>query len=502
MFSNVTEAGALALWVLAFLLPLQLWIGWKVAGKSTHSVAHYFIGGKQMGLVLVFFADFATAMGVGNFIGYAGKAYMIGLGQMLMVFGEQGSKIIFALLLAGVAGRYAHNTLSEFMEQQLFHNKFLRALTGIILAVPAICWTGAQAIGIGSMLSVVMGIEPITGIWVAALCAIMYTVMGGMWAIAWTDLIQGIIRLVIGFLFFGLMWHFMGGPKGIEAKIIAVKPELWTLGSTGFLGSISLFLAPLTGIFTSAVFWQRCFSAKNPRTAKIGYLGTGIFTIVMCTFSIGIGLSTYILNPNLARPDMAFAWLLTNYLSPWLAGCMVVTIIGAGMTVSAGFINTGVTLITMDVIKPYFRPNATDRQLVQIARWLTLILGIMVVGVAFLFPTVISAGLWGYTVCGSGLFLPLCIGLIWKDKNDKTYVTKNAALISLILAGNIGGVIEFVPNLRDLFGGGIIPGLIVSLICTIGISLYERSMKSNALNKSNGIVFKLSRTFKRQSFKR
>jgi len=483
MFDNVTEAGVLALWVLAFLLPLQLWIGWKVAGKSTGSTAHYFIGGKQLGLILAFFADFATCMGVANFIGYSGKAYTIGLGQMWMVFGEQGSKIVFALLLAGIAGKYAYNTLSEFMEKQLFHDKLLRALTGIALSIPAICWTGAQAIGIGSMLSVVMGIDPFTGIWIASLCATMYTVMGGLWAIAWTDLIQGIIRLIIGFIFFVSIWYFMDGPRGLEAKIVAVRPELWTLGSTGLFGSIALILAPLTGIFTSAVFWQRCFSAKSPGTAKRAYLATAIFAVIMTTFSVGIGLSAYALNPNLEKPDMAFTWLLTNHLSPWLAGLMVVTIIGADMTVSAGFLNTGVTLLTMDVIKPYFKPHATDRQLVQTARWLTLVLGIAMTGVAFIFPTVISAGLWGYTVCGSGLFIPLCIGLIWKDHNGKTCVTKNAALVSLLLAGNVGAVIQFVPDLMKFFGGGIIPGLAISAICTIGISLYERSKKHHLKNE-------------------
>jgi solute:Na+ symporter, SSS family len=477
MFANVTKAGVLALTIMAFLLPLQLWIGWKVAGKSTNSVSHYFIGGKQMGLVLVFFSDFATCMGVANFIGYSGKAYEIGLGQMWMVLGEQGSKIAFALLLARVAGKYAYNTLSEFMEKELFHDKLLRALTGIALLLPSICWTGAQAIGIGSMLSLVMGIEPTTGIWVASLFAIMYTVMGGVWAIAWTDLIQGIIRLVIGFIFFGSMWYFMGGPSGLEAKIVAVKPQLWTLGSAGFLGSLSLVLAPLTGMFTFAAYWQRCFSAKDPKTAKRAYLFTGIFAVIMTTFSVGVGLSTYALNPNLPQPDMAFSWLLTKYLSPWLAGLMVVTIVGASMTLSAGLLNTSVTLITMDVIKPYFRPNDTDRQLVQMARWLTLALGIAVVGVAFVFPTVISAGLWGYQVCGGGLFLPLCIGLLWKDQNGKTYVTKNATLASLLIGGNTAAVIQFVPKLMNIFGGGIIPGLTISAICTIGISLYERSKK-------------------------
>jgi SSS family solute:Na+ symporter len=477
VFPNLTDAGIIAIWVLAFLLPVQLIIGWKVAGKSANNASHYFISGKQLGLVLVFFADFATVMGVSNFIGYAGRAYQIGLGQMWMVLGEQGSKIAFAFLLAAVAGRYAYTTLSEFMQKQLYDDKLLRALSGIALALPPIVWTGAQAIGIGSLLSIVMGIEPTTGIWLAAAVAILYTVMGGMWAIVWTDLLQGIIRLVVGFIFFGVIFYSIGGVSGLHAKVVDIKPELWTFGSSGFLNSLALVLTPLAGMFTFQAYWQRCFSAKDPKTAQRAYLYTAIFAIIMCTCSVGVGMAAFTLNPNLPRPDMAFPWLLTNYLNPVLAGLMVVTIIGADMTLSAGFLNSGVTLIMMDIVQPYFVPNATDRQLVQMSRWMTLLLGVVVVGVAFAFPTVISAGLWGYQVCGGGLFLPLCVGLLWKDENGKTCVTKNAALASLLIAGNTGAVIQYVPSLLDIFGGGIIPGLIISAVCTFGISWFERSRR-------------------------
>jgi Na+/proline symporter len=78
---NVTQVGVIALWVLAVLIPLQLYIGYRVAAKSSQSAKHYFISGKELPLYLIFMADFATAMGVGNFIGYTGKGYQIGLNQ-------------------------------------------------------------------------------------------------------------------------------------------------------------------------------------------------------------------------------------------------------------------------------------------------------------------------------------------------------------------------------------------------------------------------------------
>ena len=474
---EISYIGKISLGILAVLLPLQLIIGYLVARKSSQSISHYFISGKQLPLLLVFFADFATVMGVGNFIGYTGKGYEIGLSQFWMLLGEQGSKVVFALFLAGIIGKYAYNTINEFLEQEMFHDKWLRAIGGIIMTVPMICWVGAQAIGIGALLSVVMGVDPTTGIWVAALVAIMYTVMGGMWAIAWTDLMQGIIRVVVGFIFFYVVYKGANGVQGIHDAVVNTHPELWSMKSLGFGAAFALFLTPVCGQFTFQAWWQRCFSAKDAKVAQRGFLYTSIFAVVMCSASIMVGMGAHAINPDLARPDMAFPWLLMQWLDPIIAALLVVTIIGADMTVSAGLLNSGVTLLLMDVVKPLFKPNAADSELVQLARWMTMILGIGSVWVAFNFPSVLSAALFGYAATGGGLFIPLVLGLLWKDKNGKTMVTKNAALVSLIFGGGTAAVIQYVPSLSKIFGGGIVPGVVVSLILTVGITLLERNYK-------------------------
>lgn len=479
---QITEVGMMALWILAILLPLQLIIGAVMAKKSGQSASHYFISGKQLPFILVFFADFATVMGVGNFIGYAGKGYQIGLSQFWMMLGEQGSKIVFAVCLAGLIGKFAYTTINEFLEKQMFHDKWLRAAGGILMTIPMICWTGAQAIGIGTILSGVMGVDPVTGIWVAALVAIMYTVMGGMWAIAWTDLIQGLIRVAVGFVFFGVVYLMVDGIGGIRAAVMDVKPEMWSMNSIGFWGAVALFLTPVCGQFTDQAWWQRCYSAKDSKTAKRGFLTTALFAVFMCSASIMVGMAAYTLNPNLERPDMAFSYLLTHAMNPVLGALLLVTIIGADMTVSAGRLNSGVTLLLMDVIKPLFKQSASDVELVKMGRWLTLLLGVGAVAVAFAFPTVLSAALFGYAATGGGLFIPLVLGLTWKDKDGKTYVTKNAAIASLIFGGGTAAIIQFVPAWLKFFGGGIVPGVCVSLILTVGISLWERQSKQTSIS--------------------
>lgn len=482
---EITEIGRIAMWVLAILIPAQLYIGYIVAKKSGSSAKSYFISGKELPLILIFMGDFATAMGVGNFIGYSGKGYEIGLGQFWMLFGEQGTKILFALLLAGFIGKFAYSTINQFMQEELFHDKWLRAAGGLLLSIPLVCTVGAQAIGIGTILHTCMGVDVLTGIWVASLTAILYTVMGGMWAIAWTDLLQGIIRIIVGFIFFAVVYVAIDGIGGLHISIAAAKPELWNMGAIGPLAAISLVLSPFAGQVTHQSWWQRCFAAKDAKTARDGFLLTAVFCIAMCSCSIMIGMAAYTLNPHLERPDMAFAWLLNNWMNPVLGALMVVTIIGADMTLSAGYLNSAVTMLVMDIVQPLVSPEASDKKLIRWARLLTLLLGVAAVAVALYFPSVMSAIVFGYAAGGGGLFMPLVLGLLWR-KNGKTCVTTKAALASLILGGGTVVFSEFTPSIKAYFGGGIIPGICVSATVTIGISLIEHYFKSRPMISTNG----------------
>ncbi len=312
---HITLIGKYALWMLALLVPSQILIGYLMARKGSQSAKHYFISGKELPLFLMFFLDFASVLGVGNFIGYAGKGYEIGLSQFWMMLGEQGTKVLFAVTVAGIAGRFAYTTFNEFLEQELFHDKLLRILGGFAMSICMVAWIGAQAIGLGTLLAVVMGVDPITGIWMATLTAVVYTAVGGMWALVWTDVLQGVVRLFVGFMFFGIIFFKSGGILGIRSGILAVQPNLWSLGNTGFAQNLALLITPICGVFTLQVWWQRCFSAKDSKTASRGFLYTAFFAMAMCSASILMGMAARVHEPAPGAARHGF-WLAAGQLAP------------------------------------------------------------------------------------------------------------------------------------------------------------------------------------------
>jgi hypothetical protein len=140
---------------LAFLV-----ISWKVKDKATSSYAEYVIGGGSLPFFLIFFTQFATIMGVGNFVGHAASGARVGLPHMFFILGEQGSKIIFALFFAGLAGRFTYKTVSEMMDDLFVRDRVTRMLVGLVASLIMIAWGGGQGKAFGHIFSVITGANP------------------------------------------------------------------------------------------------------------------------------------------------------------------------------------------------------------------------------------------------------------------------------------------------------------------------------------------------------
>ena len=94
-------------------------VSWRVKDTATSSFAMYAIGGGALPLYLILFSDLATIMGAGNFIGHASSGFTKGISHIPFIVGEQGSKIVFALLFAGFAGRFAADRLRSIRPDHL-----------------------------------------------------------------------------------------------------------------------------------------------------------------------------------------------------------------------------------------------------------------------------------------------------------------------------------------------------------------------------------------------
>ncbi|NYB75787.1 sodium:solute symporter family protein [Sedimentibacter hydroxybenzoicus DSM 7310] len=472
----------IAIWIITFVMcGAFMWISLKFKGQAELSFSNYAIGGKSFPMYLIFFTQFATIMGVGNFVGHAGNGYSVGLSWMAFILGEQGSKIIFALFIAGFAGKFTYNTFPELLDDLITKDKTTRALAGVLASSIMIAWVGGQGKALGSIFSVVTGVDPLPIILLFSTVFIIYTTLGGIYSVVWTDLLQGVLVVIFGTIFYIYAFkevNFSVGEIGIRLEALG-KAEMWEFGISDPMRIINMIVTGTIGILVAQIYWQRCFSANNPKTAKNGLLYSGIIAILAVMLTAFVGMIIYTINQDLAPGD-AMAWFMMNKVPVAIAGMIFALVLAAGMSSADSNLNSASVLITNDLIKP-FKPDATDAQLVKYAKWLTAIIGVFAALGAIYASSILDLFAKAYSMAGAGLVPLLVIGLLWKEspeaheagkKNSK--VTPWGARVSIVA----GAVLS---QINALGANKVLIALAVASILLVVVSLATKKKSEEAV---------------------
>ncbi|MEA5094769.1 sodium:solute symporter family protein [Sedimentibacter saalensis] len=460
------------LWIITVLMcGAFLGISLKVKDKAELSFSNYAIGGKTFPMYLIFFTQFATIMGVGNFVGHAGSGYSTGLSWMAFILGEQGSKIIFALFIAGFAGRFTYNTFPELLDDLITKDKVTRAMAGVLASSIMIAWVGGQGKALGNIFSVVTGVDPLPVILLFSAVFIIYTTLGGIYSVVWTDLLQGVLVLIFGVIFYVYAFkevNFSVGEIGVRLQALG-RADMWEFGISDPMKIINMIVTGTIGILVAQIYWQRCFSATDTKTAKNGMLYSGIIAILAVMLTALVGMIIFTIKQDLAPGD-AMAWFMMNRIPVAVAGMVFALVLAAGMSSADSNLNSASILIVNDLIKP-FKPETTDQQLVKYAKWLTAVIGVFAALGAIYASSILSLFSRAYSMAGSGLVPLLVIGLLWKEKPDahekgkkNSKVTPWGARVSIVA----GAVLS---QINALGSNKVLIALAVSAILLVVVSL-------------------------------
>lgn len=468
------------IWVITFIMcGAFLYISLRFKDQASLSFSNYAIGGKTFPMYLIFFTQFATIMGVGNFVGHAGSGYSTGLPWMAFILGEQGSKIIFALFIAGFAGRFRYNTFPELLDDLITHDKVTRALAGVLASSIMIAWVGGQGKALGAIFNVVTGVDPLLIIVLFSAVFIIYTTLGGIYSVVWTDLLQGVLVLIFGTVFYIFAFkevNFSVAEIGVRLNALG-HAEMWQFGISDPMKIINMVVTGTIGILVAQIYWQRCFAAKDTKTARNGMLYSGIIAIAAVMLTALVGMIIFTIKQDLAPGD-AMAWFMMNRIPVAVAGMVFALVLAAGMSSADSNLNSASVLIVNDLIKP-FSPEATDAQLVKYAKWLTAIVGIFSAIGAIYASSILSLFSRAYAMAGAGLVPLLVIGLLWKANPDQAHekgkrnskVTPWGARISIIA----GAVLS---QINALGSSKVLIALAVSAILLVVVSLITKNNKS------------------------
>ncbi len=345
---------------------------------------------------------FATYVSSISYLGYPGKA-----------FSGDWNAFVFSLsipIASYFAARYfvpfyrSQDSISAYSSLENRFGPWARIYASSCYLLTQIARTGSILYLLALPMNVLLGWHIQTIIVVTSVAIVLYSMLGGMKAVIWTEAIQGII-LIGGALvcMFILLFDMPGGP--VQTFSIAMEDGKFSLGSFGSSLSESTFWVCLIyGIFTNLQnygidqsYVQRYHTAKNEKEAKFSALFGGYLFIPVSAvfFMIGTGLyAFYKVHPGIlpdgVGADYVFPFFIVNELPVGLTGLLIASIFAAGMSTIATSVTSSSTIILTDYYQR-FRKHAGNRERMLVLKLSSVGVGVAGILVAFAFMSVQSA---------------------------------------------------------------------------------------------------------------
>ena len=424
----------------------------------------YFLAGKRTGTVLLLLTAWASFSGAGNFIGHAGRGAMQGVYAYWMWVGEGFlGGIMIGYIMAPYLARFKYMSMAHYVTDYLCGGDLVvRRTTGFANLLPNMVWPGGQIMGLSYVIQQVFDVDFRLAVVVCGAVFIYYTVSGGLEAVIWTDAFQGVIQMILAaailtyglkLMNFDIVW--------LKTNVMAIDPEHWNAFSQSKVFIFSSGLVGFLGAISNPIFWNRAFAAKNVSTTRKAYGVTFFFNIILVLLIITVGITAFVFNQEAG--DQSLVWLAINKMPAWVGVMLALGVAGATMSCADTHLNCAAANSVMDIIDP--RMKLDNKQGVRLSRIATAGAGIIAILGALFAPSIYVLGLIGYTVCG-GVLIPLfVIGLIMRNKKKDEFESKLSIPAARI--GVISGIVasllfELVPSLYAIFGGGIIPAVVVT----------------------------------------
>ncbi|MBP2660147.1 MAG: Na+/solute symporter [Firmicutes bacterium] len=405
--------------------------------KRTTSNEDFFLGGRQFGIVFVFFTMMATFLGAGTTVGTTAWIWKRGLSQVWMTAGYAFVFLFIGFFLAARVRRFGANcnayTFADFLE--IRYNKSARYIGATLMWFAFMSIAAFQYIGIGRIINTVTGIDYTVGVLVAALITILYTSYGGMWAIAITGVVKGALVFTGIVIMAPILYLKAGGIQGILSVVPAQHCSVVGYITPG--QALTWFLVFFLGIIPMQDWWQRVLSAKGEREAKMGllYLAGGFVFIELLIYIIGF--AGKVLEPNIANPENLFPTLVMHYFNPYIGGLLLAAVVAIITSTAAACLLVASTHFTRDLYNGIIKPNATDAELLRFSKISTLGLGVLVLVFVFAAPGMFELFVISADILGASLTVPILAGF---------FVPRVGAKAGFygILAGIVGWAISYM----------------------------------------------------------
>ncbi len=407
-------------------------------------VDDFYVGGRKIGSVHIGLSVVATDVGGGFSIGLGGLGFIMGLAGSWMLFtGLIGAWLSAVLLIPRVKQLEKTNTFYTFPQfLGSFYNPNVAFLAGVISAIGYLGFTSSQILA-GAILAEATFtpmLDRQTALIIMGAIVIIYTAMGGIKAVIYTDTIQWII-LMSGLIFIGIpiAYYAVGGMSGIREVL---PPEYFSLGNIAWQQILNWAVTIIPIWFVGMTLYQRIYASRDRRQAQRAWYIAGLFEWPVMAFmgvllglfarvAIAQGMFEYLgfFAASDIDAEQGLPLLLRTVLPVGLMGLMMAAYFSAIMSTADSCLMASSGNFLTDILTRWFKVPKKNKHFLLLSQGLTLVLGTLALLLATRMPNVLELMLYSYAFMVSGLFVPV-IGALFMKKASPT-----AAFWAMLLGG-------------------------------------------------------------------
>jgi SSS family solute:Na+ symporter len=468
------------------VIGIGVWFLFKNKG-----VDDYYVGGRKIGSWHIGLSVVATDVGGGFSIGLGGLGFIMGIAGSWMLFtGLIGAWLSAVILIPRVKAIEKFKKFYTFPQiLGHFYNPKVALLAGIISGIGYLGFTSSQILA-GAILAEATFtplLPRLTALIIMGIIVIVYTAMGGIKAVIYTDTIQWII-LMSGLIFIGIpiSYYSVGGMAGIREVL---PPEYFSLANISWQQIVNWAVTIIPIWFVGMTLYQRIYASRNKQQAQKAWYIAGLFEWPIMAFmgvllglfarvAIEQGLFEYLgfMSASDIDAEQGLPMLLRTVLPVGLMGLMMAAYFSAIMSTADSCLMASSGNFLTDIFGNWFKMPDGNRSFLLISQGFTLVLGTLALLLATVMPNVLELMLYSYAFMVSGLFVPVMAALFLKKASSI------AAFWAMLLGGSTTITLIIMDLSLPLGLDANIFGITTSLVSFVIINFLHNSVQKESQN--------------------
>lgn len=403
---------------------------------------NWIVGGRDLPVYVIVGTQFAT-VGMGGAVLVASVGIGYSNGWSALTYNGLVAIAVFAL---AVFAKWLHkqkfSSMPDIVKKLYGENKILMTLVTLLVITVPFGWLVSQLMAFASIFSEITGISSTILIISFAILSLGLVIPGGLKTVAWTDFLFGCVMIVMSTVSVIYIVYVAGGITEIIDNVPRSNVNFPKgLGAAGLATSVLWLFSILPGNMTNQMSFQRIFASNSAKSARTGFIIAGLLSLLVGAWASIMGMSIYSLNPNLNDPESASGWFLGQIPFVFLAlySAFIVATIMSTLTSS---VQSVVVNLTKDIYQGYINPIASNKKVVGLSRLISVIVMIIAVVIALIFPGVLVMLEATYAYSAAGLLIPIFGGITLRKTNFLTIPGAFAGLIIGVICCAIAHIIN------------------------------------------------------------